>query len=139
MSGRCFRRTIPWLLLGVFVSGCTPLWYGVFVNATQSRIEISLTKLGNGQVVNKFGIEPRSSFKTEIGILIATVTDEGGNKLFEQRVNLIDPEHRFSKLEERLVYFLITEKGIYRIPREYRKNWQDHIGSIMNEDGRRSE
>lgn len=133
MSWHHCKRVVLWAVLAGSVSSCTPLWHGVFINATQRRVEVSLVKPTDGQVVNRFSIEPRSSFKTEVGILNAIVTDENGARLSEGRLTFIDPQHRYSKLEERLVYFLVTEKGVYRIPREYRKDWQDHIDVIVTE------
>ena len=105
-------------------------WYGIFVNATDSEIQISVVCEGETSIWKQFSLEPYAKIKTMVLPGKATVRDVNGKELYTSVTFVGNPEGKYATGNERTVYFLVTKTGIYPIPREYRTNWKEHFQEI---------
>jgi len=66
----------------------------------------------------------------EIGIGVLRAFDISGSLVARRELSLVDPQHTYRDIGERVMHILLTKTGIYPIPKTYRSNWTNHLEEI---------
>lgn len=137
-----YRKQWWALLLGLMCAGCVPPSYVNLINGTSQMVTIEIIDSWNPHFHERVTLEPHGRKRIHViqsAELDVHGEDEAGATRFKQHVSLTVPDEvkyrtggtsSFSSVE---IHFLVTTTGIYPIPKEYRKTWQDHLDAITSE------
>ncbi len=147
MRAMLYKR-FPWLvlLIGFASVSCTPFPMGRFVNNTDRPLTLEISwwapRGAEGSYKEQLVLKPREARKCKLSTSLEFDVQgkgENGALLFTRHIAMTTQESferyvpigdgMFSSLE---IYFLVTEDGIYPIPTQYRKNWKDHLETIVS-------
>jgi len=123
-------------LLSIFIlalTGCTPEWRAVFINGTDDPLGITLLHTDGTSPFRRFRISPDGLYKSAVIVGKIVVSSDSGIELFTKQLELADPDEKYSRPGERLVYLLVTKSGIYPVPLNWRGTWQAHQDHIINQ------
>lgn len=135
-------RHSRWLAPLVFVSmcvGCISASHATFINSTDRivNLEISWGMSPDTMYPVPITLKPRQSRRTSVvltKLFDVQVRDDNGTFLSEHHITITKEyiEIYATKGTGWEIHFLVTENGIYPIPTQYRKNWQDHLDVITS-------
>ena len=124
-------RLITLICILACACGCVPLNYAVFVNNSKSVLYIVQLDPGGMRILHSCTVPPGRTAKMEIRIAPLLIFDGSGSSFVRRELKLADPTHTYADPGERLDYFYLDGKNIYRIPKQFRLTWSSHVREIV--------
>jgi hypothetical protein len=124
---------IPFVLLGICLSGCTLKHFGVFVNSTSQPRVVILLDRQETKVLKHCVVNPGEATRMETRVGVLKTFDISGSLPVRRELSLLDPKRKYSDVGETVTFYLLTETGIYPIPKVFRTNWTNHLEEITKQ------
>lgn len=121
--------------LAVLCVGCSPEGTGVFVNPTEDIFVVSLSSSDEPSRLITFTLPSNATYSVRGTRVVNKLKIEAMQEdcVYERTLHLPDPEHVYSASGEMEMHFLVTDREVYRIPRNYRGKWRSHLDDIRQE------
>jgi len=133
-SGNHNLNKLIWLVfLGLFLFGCTPVYYAVFVNNTSEPLVVILLDEQEREILRHCVVPAGQTTKMELKFGVLRSFNVTGKVFASRKSPLIDSEGKYWEPGEKAIHILLTENGIHPIPKEYRVSWTNHIEEISRE------
>ena len=124
-------RFLPFAALLLSLCSCTPKWTLVLINGLDRPINGRLIYFGSTQrVVIRLLPNERTMLLGALGQIF--IQDATGEKETRDFIDIRDPNRIFWRKEGQkiVMYQLILDDGVYRVPIKYRSDWRSHLDEI---------
>ena len=109
------------------------MYYAIFVNHTKLPIIVVMLDQEGRTAFKSCVVLPGKTAKMEVREGQVLALDISGSFFSRRQFTLVDPTHRYLTQGERVIHVLLMESGIYRIPKEFRNTWPDHLSEIAKD------
>jgi len=146
--GLCWSTLLLFVLIG---AGCHPANYAVFINSTDHPVILEVSWPTGPGSTYEWSVELKPQGTRKESVLLTEYWNvlghsEQGQTLFKQRIAIdkrtlaacaVYPKYATTDPDVLLltglkIFFLVTDSGIYPIPREYYKDWKNHVEAIVS-------
>jgi hypothetical protein len=119
------------------IAGCVPPFHAIFINNTEGSVVLEVRDLEASKTFSNartFQIPKGGSKRVVVSIPEVSLIGQSDRTHFRQVLPTFAPlADRFRGKDERKMYFLVTERGIYPIPTAWRDSWEEHQKEITSE------